>query len=106
MDVLFYLLLGMLVPAGYVLGVIGFFRANSAHTQLAALRRQLAELLARTAVPLEVPAATAAADVPVMPPPLPREPETLDTPEPVTAEPSPAEAIATPTPPQRKPSRD
>jgi hypothetical protein len=89
MDVLFYLLLGLLVPAGYVLGVIGFFRANSAHTQVAALRRQLADLLARPSTTFEVPAATAAADVPVTPPPLPREPQPLDTPEPVTAEPPP-----------------
>ena len=108
MDVLFYLLLGLLVPAGYVLGVIGFFRANSAHTQVAALRRQLAEMLARPAVSFEVPVAAgaaAAADAPVIPAPLPPEPETPGTPEPAIAEPS-AEAIATPPPPQRKPSRD
>ena len=68
MDVLFYLLLGLLLPAGYVLGIIGFFRANSAHTQLAALRRQIAELLARSAAPVDAAlGGTAAAAAPVMP---------------------------------------
>ena len=36
------ILLGLLLVGGYVLGIIGFFRANSAHTELRSLRRVLA----------------------------------------------------------------
>jgi uncharacterized membrane protein len=60
MDVLFYIMLALAVPAGYVLGVIGFFRANSAHTELSALRRQLAELLARPSTASDAPVAAGA----------------------------------------------
>jgi uncharacterized membrane protein len=66
MDVLFYILLALAVPAGYVLGIIGFFRANSAHTEIAALRRQVAELLARPAAQLATQAAT---EAPITPEP-------------------------------------
>ena len=44
-----FLLLGLLVAGGYVLGVIGFFRANTAHTELRSVRRALAELASRQA---------------------------------------------------------
>jgi uncharacterized membrane protein len=44
-----FFLLGLLVLGGYVLGIIGFFRANTAHSELASLRRALAELAARPA---------------------------------------------------------
>ncbi|MGA3001167.1 MAG: DUF2339 domain-containing protein [Acetobacteraceae bacterium] len=115
MDVFFYLLLGMLVPGGYVLGIIGFFRANSAHTQVAALRRQVAELLARSPAPAEAavaaapmvePAAVAGTRITPEPPvtaPL----ATPIPPEPPFAEPA-AEPIAPrPAPrPAPKPSRD
>ncbi len=42
-----FILLGLLLAGGYVLGIIGFFRANTAHTELRSLRRTLAELAAR-----------------------------------------------------------
>lgn len=100
MDALFYLLLGLLVPAGYVLGVIGFFRANAAHTELAALRRQVAELLARSAAPSVTAAPVAEAPVSPAPPPIPAPPPTPIQPAPRIAEPSP------PPPPDAKPSRD
>ena len=43
-----FLLLGLFVVGGYVLGIVGFFRAQSAHAELASLRRMLEELAART----------------------------------------------------------
>src|SRR6185312_9807723 len=107
MDVLFYILLALLVPAGYVLGVIGFFRANSAHTDLAALRRQVAELLARgtTASEAAVAAGAGAVEAPV----LPRAPIAPEPVAPVPAAALPPEPVApiAPTPtPQPRPSRD
>ena len=61
-----FLFLGLLVVAGYVLGIVGFFRANSAHSELRALRRMLAEQAAR---PMEHQLAGqfAAADQPATP---------------------------------------
>jgi uncharacterized membrane protein len=119
MDALFYLLLGLLVPAGYVLGIIGFFRANSAHTEVAALRRQVAELLARPLAPSEISvaahtgpaiAASGLAETPVVP-------RTVEAPvaAPPTAEPPGAGAAETAgeptappqaTRPEPKPTRD
>jgi len=94
-----FLFLGLLVAAGYVLGIVGFFRANSAHTELRALRRMLAEQAAKPmdsppvsqfAVPEDAQLAPAQpvqpvvattieppplpAYEPVVPPPLPPEP--------------------------------
>jgi uncharacterized membrane protein len=108
MDVLFYILLALLVPAGYVLGVIGFFRANSAHTQVAALRRQVAELLARPTARSEAAAAVPEAAAPVIQG-MPRTAAPQATPEPVvavpleTAEPLAPTRVAQPEP---RPSRD
>jgi uncharacterized membrane protein len=64
-------LLGLLVLGGYVLGIIGFFRANTAHTELARLRRAFDELAARTAAPSIATGATAAAETPVVTAPVP-----------------------------------
>jgi uncharacterized membrane protein len=68
--------LGLLAVGGYVLGIIGFFRANSAHTKLEALRRSVAELAARSTVAVpgipetsSVPEAPVVALEPVAPPP-------------------------------------
>jgi uncharacterized membrane protein len=79
-----FLLLGLLVLGGYILGIIGFFRANTAHTELAALRQAFAELAGRSpsrAEPL-------AADPVPFQPPIPEpsaaaaQPDTAVPPEP------------------------
>ena len=57
-----FLLLGLLVVGGYVLGIIGFFRANTAHTELAELRRALARLAAESGVPATEPGAAGTPD--------------------------------------------
>ena len=49
------LFFGLLVAAGYVLGIVGFFRANAAHTEIRALRRALDE---RMAAPAHAPASS------------------------------------------------
>ncbi len=53
-----FFLAGLLVAGGYVLGIIGFFRANTAHAELRSLRRMLAELQAGRAA-AEAAASTA-----------------------------------------------
>jgi uncharacterized membrane protein len=93
-----FLLLGLFVAGGYVLGVIGFFRAQSAHTELRILRRTLAEVAARTA-PAETPEA-APAETPEAAPVPPRWPSSAEPVEPM------AEAAAPPQAPEPKPARD
>ena len=65
-----FFLLGLLVAGGYVLGIIGFFRANTAHKQLAVLRRALADLAAglhRRPVRFPAPPRTTARRIPSPP---------------------------------------
>ncbi len=122
-----FFLLGLLVAGGYVLGVIGFFRANAAHTELAALRRQFADLLARTTAANDAPVASGTSarrdrsafgrgrsDVPAAPilpltapPPSPFAAESSVAGPPEMPEP-PAEPVASPQPtrPEPRPSRD
>lgn len=128
-----FFLLGLLVVGGYVLGIIGFFRANSAHNELARLRRTITDLTARLSQPAEttgpsaapvaagvsLPTAASGAAAPVeteTPPetltpaeaetpaePVPTRPEALEPPTEPTPEP------VAPTPPTRpipKPTRD
>jgi len=67
MEIFFFL--GLLLVAGYVLGIIGFFRASSAHTELRALRRAIAELTARPAPEtIAEPAAPIAEPIALEPP--------------------------------------
>jgi uncharacterized membrane protein len=70
-----FLLLGLLVASGYILGIVGFFRANSAHTEIHALRRAFADLAARIGAepaPFVVPpTATQTAGPSPVPPPIP-----------------------------------
>ena len=58
MSIIF--LFGLLVIAGWVLGIVGFFRAQAAHAELRALRRALAQAAPRQAPPAE----TAPVDAP------------------------------------------
>jgi uncharacterized membrane protein len=89
-----FLLLGLFVAGGYVLGIVGFFRAQSAHTEVRILRRTLAELAARIG--------QAAA-----PEPAPVQAPLASMPEPaVTAEEPAIEVVAPPQPPPAKPPRD
>ena len=112
-----FLFLGLLVAAGYVLGIVGFFRANSAHTELRALRRMLAEQAAR---PSESPVAAqpAAPEVAAFATGQPIPPTSLSTPGPVatseppsfppreTIEPPPLPPVPAPSLPRVKPARD
>ena len=61
-----FFLLGLFVAGGYVLGIIGFFRANSAHRQLAALRRTLMERAPEATAPVGV-VGSEFAETPVVP---------------------------------------
>ncbi len=78
-----FLFLGLLVAAGYVLGIVGFFRANAAHAELRQLRRMLADLAASAtpaptrpqSAPIPEPPADPPIPTPIIePPPLPPEP--------------------------------
>ena len=114
----FIVLLALGLVGGYVLGIVGFFRANSAHTELRSLRRALAE---RTAMPVaaEVPTPAPIAPAPIaVEPARPVEPVAADTQretplqEPAVevdaeaAAPSPVPAPPAPPPPQVKPALD
>jgi uncharacterized membrane protein len=85
-----FLLLGLLVAGGYVLGIVGFFRANTAHTELRSLRRVLAEVAARQGPPIAPVAEPKAARMPSVPaaepvPPAATQPPPRPTPEPAAA---------------------
>jgi uncharacterized membrane protein len=106
------LLLGLLVAGGYVLGIVGFFRAHSAHTELRALRRALVELTARigpagatVVTPSVVAKPTEPPNVSVPDSPAPVEPSIVAAPEiQPAADPSIAatpEPVRTPPPPAR-----
>lgn len=90
----FLLLLVLALICGYVLGIIGFFRANTAHTQLRALRRAFDELAAKAPPPVaEAPAAVETSPVAAV-----VEPEPVNEPTDLTHVPLP--------PPPAKPPRD
>ncbi len=55
MDTETVILFGLFLAGGYILGIIGFFRANSAHAELRALRRMLDGLGAGAAAPVVPP---------------------------------------------------
>src|SRR5580658_1004850 len=60
-----FFLLGLLVIVGWVLGIVGFFRAQSAHAALRELHRTLAHPAPRQLAPAE----PFSADAPYTPPP-------------------------------------
>jgi uncharacterized membrane protein len=107
----FFFLLGLLVIVGWVLGIVGFFRAQAAHTELRELRRTLArsaptQAAAAEPVPADAPFTSmpatpwAAAQAVAQPPPM-------QTAEPISPEPppaQPAEPVAAQH--QEKPSHD
>ncbi|MSP01664.1 MAG: DUF2339 domain-containing protein [Acetobacteraceae bacterium] len=97
MAILF--ILGLIVAGGYVLGIIGFFRAISAHAELRALRRALTELGARGIAPAE-PVSVPAPIAPTLP--VATE-ETTERPSLPAPEPAPAES---PPAMPAKPARD
>lgn len=109
-----FILLGLLVIGGYVLGIIGFFRAGTALAELRALRRSLAN----SAPPQWAPAGAAPADAftavaPVSQPaaseaatPEPTDPTPPSQPEPVAAEPSDQPSTEPSAQPSAKPARD
>jgi uncharacterized membrane protein len=89
-----FLLLGLLLAAGYVLGIVGFFRANTAHTEIQALRRTIAgltrgetQVTPEPAAAIEVPRPiqSAAATPIVEPPPIPSQVTTPITEPPIPA---------------------
>lgn len=97
----------LLLLVGCVLGIIGFFRARSAHRELARLRRAIVELAAKSGVTIEL-------DTPPVWPPAPPRPEPSiatsparsDEPAPI-ATPEPEPVFARPsTPPQAEPGGD
>jgi uncharacterized membrane protein len=104
MEIFFFL--GLLLVGGYVLGIVGFFRAASAHTELRSLRRTIAELAARPAasvadVPVPIVADASIAAAAPAPEAVPVE---LVTPPPEPA-PEPVLVHVAPPPPS-KPPRD
>ena len=107
----FFFFLGLLVMVGWVLGIVGFFRAQAAHTELRELRRALArpaptQAAAAEPIPADAPftpmPATPWADASAAAQPPPTQAD-----EPVSAEPPPAQPAepVTAQPPAR-PSHD
>jgi uncharacterized membrane protein len=93
----FFFLLGLLVIAGWVLGIVGFFRAQAAHAELRDVRRALAR-----SPPTQASAAEPIpADAPFTPmPPTPwaatpaaAQPPPTQTAAPVSTEPPPARSV-------------
>jgi uncharacterized membrane protein len=111
-----FFLLGLLVIVGWVLGIVGFFRAQSAHAALRELHRTLAHPAPRQLAPADPisadapytpPPATPWAAAPAAAQPQPAQVAARPSPEPVSAEPppaQPAEPVAAQQP--EKPSRD
>jgi uncharacterized membrane protein len=120
MDDLLNVLLAFALPlflvwlAGWILGVMAFFKARSALNEVAALRRQLALMVAApiAAIPPELPTAMALASRPREPEPLASEtaapafaragePPPAGEPEPIsTGEPGPPPSTPIPPPPR------
>jgi uncharacterized membrane protein len=107
--------LGLLVIGGWVLGIVGFFRAGTAHAELRSLRRALGQPTPRPWAPVEpVPADASYAPIPPAPQAATAaaaEPPPPQAAEHVAAQPAatPAQPPATPTkpaPPPGKPARD
>jgi uncharacterized membrane protein len=114
--------LGLLVIGGWVLGIVGFFRAGTAHAELRSLRRALGQPAPHPWAPVEpVPADATVAPIPPAPQaatqaatPAAAEPAPPQAAEPVAAQPAatPAPPPATPVtptkpaPPPAKPARD
>jgi uncharacterized membrane protein len=71
-----FILLGLLLLGGYVLGVVGFFRAQSAHAEIQRLRRALA---AQQAAPVPQPEAAPPASVPFVAEPASPEPRATES---------------------------